>query len=555
MNKAENKNIRIFRNLVGYGVAVGAVALATYLKYLAQPNIIPTNVPILYLLAIVPIAVFFGLGPSLLVCVLSFLTYDYYFIPPIHQITYNVDAGPILVIFLLVGVLFSVLASNLRRQNQVALKEIAARRQSEAELVKYREHLEELVQQRTSELEKTNLQLMDEVSEHKKDEEALRRSEERWSTTLASIGDGVIATDMSGRVSFMNAEAQDLTGWKMAEANQKPVMEVFNIVNETTRQKTENPVDKVLQLGIICSLANHTILIKKDGTEISIDDSGAPIKDAKGLTSGVVLVFRDITERRKAENMLRQVEERNKLLADILDHASQPFGIGLPDGSLGIVNKAFCDLTGYTADELKTLDWAKVLTPPEYLTMEAEKLAGLGKTGQPVRYQKEYIRKDKSRVPIELLVHLVRNPEGQAKFYYSFLTDITERKKAEYENKRLMEAEKKRTQELRLLTENLTNANKALLQAKAQAERNSAEIEAIIQAMPDAVYFGNENGITRCNARALEMLGASSLRDLQDHIAELGAKFRVRYQKDRNSMIVEPENLPFTRGLKGEVAK
>jgi PAS domain S-box-containing protein len=448
MNKAEKTSARIFRRLPGYLVAVGAVALATWLKYLAQPKIIPADVPILYLLAIVPTAIFFGLGPSLTVCILSFLAYDFYFLPPVHQLNFNFGQTPIILIFLLVGVLFSYLASNLRDKNRIAANEIAARKQSEADLMKYRDHLEELVQQRTAELEKANLQLMDEINEHKKDEEALRQSEERWSTTLASIGDGVIATDISGKVTFINTIAQDLTGWKMVEADQKPISEVFNIVNETTGQKAENPVDKVLQLGIICSLANHTILIRKDGTEMSIDDSGAPIKDAGGVTSGVVLVFRDITERRKAEIRLRQVEERNRLLADILEHASQPFGIGLPDGSMGIVNKAFCDLTGYTAEELKTMDWAKVLTPPEYLPMEMEKLAELGKTGQPVRYQKEYIRKDKSRVPIELLVHMVRNAEGQAEYYYSFLTDITEHKKAEYENKRLMEAEKKHSEEL-----------------------------------------------------------------------------------------------------------
>jgi PAS domain S-box-containing protein len=437
MNHIGKTGLRIIRSLPGYLVAIGAVALATYLKYLAQPKIIPTDVPILYMLAIVPTAVFFGLGPSLTVCVLSFLAYDYYFLPPVHQLNFNVDQTPIMLIFLLVGGLFSYLASNLRRQNQVAIKEIAARKQSEAELMKYRDHLEELVQQRTSELERANSQLQEEIVGHKKDEEALRQSEERWSTTLASIGDGVIATDISGKVTFMNTVAQDLTGWKMAEVDQKPVSEVFNIVNETTRQKAENPVDKVLRLGTICSLANHTILIRKDGTEISIDDSGAPIKDAVGATSGVVLVFRDITERRKSEIMLRRVEERNRLLADILERSSQPFGIGLPDGSLGIVNKAFCDLTGYTAEELKTLDWAKVLTPPEYLSMEEEKLAELVTTGQPVRYQKEYIRKDKFRVPIELLVHLVRNAEGQAEYYYSFLTDITERKQAEEAQKLL----------------------------------------------------------------------------------------------------------------------
>jgi len=81
----------------------------------------------------------------------------------------------------------------------------------------------------------------------RKDKEALRQSEQRWATTLASIGDGVVATNVSGRVSFMNTVAEALTGWKTDEANQKPISEVFNIINETTRQKAENPVDKVLQ--------------------------------------------------------------------------------------------------------------------------------------------------------------------------------------------------------------------------------------------------------------------------------------------------------------------
>jgi len=439
VNKAEKRSTRIFYNLLGYLVAVASVALATWLKFLAQPTIIPADVPILYLLAIVPTAIFFGFGPALSVCVLSFLAYDYYFIPPIHQITFDITETPIAVIFLVVGVLFSYLASNLREKNRIAADEITARKKTEAELITYRDHLEELVQQRTADLGKTNLALKEEIGEHKKDKEALRQSEQRWATTLASIGDGVVATNVSGRVSFMNTVAEALTGWKTDEANQKPISEVFNIINETTRQKAENPVDKVLQQGIICSLANHTILIRKDGSEISIDDSGAPIKNLEGITTGVVLVFRDITERRKAEKVLRQMEDRNKLLADILERAPQPFGIGLPDGQLGIVNKAFCELTGYSAEELRTLDWAKVLTPPEYLTMETEKLNELVRTGQPVRYEKEYIRKDNSRVPIELLVSLALSSNGQVEYYYSFLTDITERKRLEQERQALLD--------------------------------------------------------------------------------------------------------------------
>ncbi len=132
-------------------------------------------------------------------------------------------------------------------------------------------------------------------------ETALQESEQRWATTLASIGDAVIATDVAGNVTFMNAVAEQLTGWTGAEAFLKPVADVFNIVSEETRKEAGSPVARVLREGMIVGLANHTILIKKDGTEVPIDDSGAPITDREGKTMGVVLVFRDITERKLAE--------------------------------------------------------------------------------------------------------------------------------------------------------------------------------------------------------------------------------------------------------------
>ena len=116
----------------------------------------------------------------------------------------------------------------------------------------------------------------------------------------ASIGDAVIATDVEGKIAFMNAVAEEMTGWTLIEAATKPVTEVFNIINEQTRSQVENPVAKVLREGMIVGLANHTILVKKDGTEVPIDDSGAPIRDKDGNTTGVVLVFRDITERKRA---------------------------------------------------------------------------------------------------------------------------------------------------------------------------------------------------------------------------------------------------------------
>jgi PAS domain S-box-containing protein len=133
----------------------------------------------------------------------------------------------------------------------------------------------------------------------------------------------------------------------------------------------------------------------------------------------------------RPEQDLREARHQDGLLGGILERAFQPFGVGYPDGQLGLVNRAFEQLTGYTGEELRALDWTATLTPPEWREIERQKLQELDLTGQPVRYEKEYIRKDGSRVPIELLVHLVRDPKGKPEYYYSFLTDITERKRAE----------------------------------------------------------------------------------------------------------------------------
>ncbi len=159
-----------------------------------------------------------------------------------------------------------------------------------------------------------------EVTASKKDLEqvqaSLQESEQRWVTTLRSIGDAVIATDLTGKIRFMNGVAEFLTGWTLTEASLKPVKEVFKIVNEKTRLEVEDPVIKVLENGVVVGLANHTILVKKDKTEVPIDDSGAPIKDKDGKTTGVVLIFRDITERKKAEETLRENEQRLKFHAE-----------------------------------------------------------------------------------------------------------------------------------------------------------------------------------------------------------------------------------------------
>ncbi len=131
------------------------------------------------------------------------------------------------------------------------------------------------------------------------------------------------------------------------------------------------------------------------------------------------------------EKALRETLKDKEFLANILEHASQPFAIGYPDGGLGLFNPAFEQLTGYTKDELHSIDWSTKLTPIKWRQMEQQKLEELNKTGEPVRYEKEYIRKDGSLVPIELLVSITLDRNRDPEYYYSFITDITERKKAQ----------------------------------------------------------------------------------------------------------------------------
>jgi PAS domain S-box-containing protein len=134
-------------------------------------------------------------------------------------------------------------------------------------------------------------------------------SEQRLRTTLTSIGDGVVVCDQRGRVELLNTVAEQLTGWTQAEAAQRPISEVFLIVDETTRELMENPVDAVLRSHRGVSLANHAVLLRRSGGEIQIDDSGAPIFDRSGELAGVVMVFRDVTEQRRTQAALLASEK------------------------------------------------------------------------------------------------------------------------------------------------------------------------------------------------------------------------------------------------------
>ena len=150
--------------------------------------------------------------------------------------------------------------------------------------------------------------ILREIDLREKYGQELQAREEWFRVTLTSIGDAVIATDKQGAVTFLNPVAEALTGINLARAKGRSVLEVFPIINEDTRKPADNPVKKVLELGQVVGLANHTALLREDGSQVPIEDSAAPIRDSRGNLLGVVLVFRDVTNERKAQEAMRKTE-------------------------------------------------------------------------------------------------------------------------------------------------------------------------------------------------------------------------------------------------------
>ena len=265
------------------------------------------------------------------------------------------------------------------------------------------------------------------LTDMKSAEIALQESEQRWSTTLSSIGDAVIATDTSGKTMFMNRVAEELTGWTLSEGSQKPVKEVFNIVNEQTRLEVENPIAKVLKEGLVVGLANHTVLIRKDWSEIPIDDSGAPIKDKDGKTTGVVLIFRDISERKKAEEALSKKQDE---LQTIIDSSQGLIFYKDRANHFVRVNKAFAEIMGLPKEQLEGRSLFEVYPKEEAEAFWSDDkqvfASGEAKVGIEEKMQSKqgqrWVQTDK--IPY-------RDAEGNIIGVIGFSLDITERKKAE----------------------------------------------------------------------------------------------------------------------------
>jgi PAS domain S-box-containing protein len=257
---------------------------------------------------------------------------------------------------------------------------------------------------------------------------ALEAESERFRTTLQSIGDAVISVDTDGRVLQMNPVAEALTGWPETEALGQPLARVFRIVNEATRAEVASPVERVLRDGALVGLANHALLIAKDCSERPIADSGAPMRNEKGETTGVVLVFRDQTEERRAGRQVREAEERFRTFFD-----NAPIGksIAAPDGKLLRVNPALMAMLGYSVTEMQAIS-SVAITHPDDLPETREGLRSLLAGEREIwSTDKRYIAKDGHVVWAHVVARLQRDPEGNPLYLLTHAQDITERKRAE----------------------------------------------------------------------------------------------------------------------------
>lgn len=252
----------------------------------------------------------------------------------------------------------------------------------------------------------------------------IRRSEEWLATTLTSIGDGVIATDAKGAVRFLNPVAATLTGWSQQDARGRPLEEVFRIVRESDRAPAENPVTRVLREGHVVSLANHTLLVRRDGTDCPIEDSGAPIRGEGGQIVGVVMVFKDASQTRAAQRALEASEERLRLALEgaqlgALDH-------DLVTGRT-VWNERLYAITGYPVQTPVTDGMLHLGTPDEEWKQVADALRRANRERLPFQLEHRIARVNDGAVRwVSSNGRYLYDDEGRGIRFLGVVRDVTE---------------------------------------------------------------------------------------------------------------------------------
>ena len=255
-------------------------------------------------------------------------------------------------------------------------------------------------------------------------------SREVFRVTLRSIGDAVITTDTEAHITYLNEVAEALTGWSQAEALGRPLQDVFRIVNESTRKPVDNPAFRALRQGVVVGLANHTVMIRKDGSECPIDDSAAPIRNEQGHVSGCVLIFRDVTAQRLLERDRANQLLTARLLASIVESSNDAIISKSLDGNIQSWNAAAERLFAYKAEEAIGRHISLVI-PPERVDEEDEIIASL-KAGKRIEhYETERVRSDGERITVSLTISPIKDDAGNVVGASKIVRDVTERKRVE----------------------------------------------------------------------------------------------------------------------------
>ena len=294
----------------------------------------------------------------------------------------------------------------------------------------------------------------------------LTQSRNELRITLSSIGDAVIATDASGFITFLNPVGAKLTGWQSEEAIGKPIQSVFRIINEKTRKPAENIVERVLREGRTVNLANNTALIARDQREIPVEDSAAPIKDEAGNLIGVVLVFRDVTEKRRAEEELRRAKEEWERTFD-----SVPDLIAILDDQHRVVraNPAMAQRLGLTPDECVGVPCYKAVHGMD----EPPKFCPHARTLEDGREHTSEVHEERLGGHFLVSTTPVFNDEGRITGSVHVARDITERKRMEDELRLSRDELELRVAES---TAELQMTNRALKEYAVKLERLNEEL-------------------------------------------------------------------------------
>lgn len=382
-----------------YGAAVLSVVAVTLIRASLTPLMGPISMPFtLYYCAVLFAAWFGGFRPAVVSIVLSLVAGSWLFAAPTHSLLVSGHDDQVAMLLL---VLVGYGAALLSRAQRTAVERAV------------------------------------------RAENAERVERERFETTLTSIGDAVVATDAQGLVTFQNQVASALTGWPVDEARGVALHKVFHIVNEVTRAVVESPVDRVLREGQVVGLANHTILIGKDGSEVAIDDSAAPIRDAKGEIQGAVLVFRDVSERRETERRLIDQATQLERAAAEARAQRQRLGLALTAGKMGAYEVDAVERAFWWSQETYALFG---VSPAEFKPTR-ESFAALIRPGDRETFMQYWDENLASFQPInhEFRIETAEGKErwiscrgipnyddsGAPAHYSGLFVDVTERKEAE----------------------------------------------------------------------------------------------------------------------------